>query len=174
MELGEYQKKSRTTAIYPNAGENIIYPALGLCGEVAETLEKLLQTPYDEEAIKKELGDVLWYVSQLCSELKINLAGIHFKGIEFTLMNNLSFEEELVVQAGKIAEVVKKTLRDKEGVCDNTDEEKITECLVVVMYCLDAIIDDAGDVIENVARINIEKLFSRKARGKLKGSGDDR
>ena len=42
------------------------------------------------------------------------------------------------------------------------------------MYCLDAIIDDAGDVIENVARINIEKLFSRKARGKLKGSGDDR
>jgi NTP pyrophosphatase (non-canonical NTP hydrolase) len=82
MNFEEYQKKSRATAKYPNADENYIYPTLGLTGEsgeVAEKIKKVLRDKagkideIDREEIKKELGDVLWYLTQLASELKISL-----------------------------------------------------------------------------------------------------
>ncbi|MEI7425803.1 MAG: nucleoside triphosphate pyrophosphohydrolase family protein [Candidatus Moraniibacteriota bacterium] len=82
MNFEEYQKKSRVTAKYPNADENYIYPTLGLAGEsgeVAEKIKKVLRDKagkideIDREEIKKELGDVLWYLTQLASELKIPL-----------------------------------------------------------------------------------------------------
>ena len=34
MNLNEYQCKSRETALYPNVGDNVVYPTLGLAGEV--------------------------------------------------------------------------------------------------------------------------------------------
>lgn len=82
MELNVYQKKSRVTAKYPQVGKNYIYPTLGLSGEsgeVAEKIKKVLRDKQgridenDREAIKKELGDVLWYLTQLASELKLTL-----------------------------------------------------------------------------------------------------
>lgn len=82
MNFEEYQKKSRLTARYPNADENYIYPTLGLAGEAGEVAEKIKKVIRDKEgkiddetreAIKKELGDVLWYISQLATELKIPL-----------------------------------------------------------------------------------------------------
>ena len=43
MLLSEYQTLSRRTASYPGAGENIVYPTLGLAGEVAEKVKKMLR-----------------------------------------------------------------------------------------------------------------------------------
>lgn len=91
MNFEEYQKKSRNTAIYPNAGENFIYPTLGLSGEAGEVAEKIKKVIRDKngiidgetrEAIQKELGDVLWYVAQLATELKLDLDDIAEKNIE--------------------------------------------------------------------------------------------
>lgn len=85
MNFEEYQKKSRVTAKYPNADENYIYPTLGLAGEageVAEKIKKILRDKSgkvddtDREEIKKELGDVLWYLTQLATELKIPLEDV--------------------------------------------------------------------------------------------------
>lgn len=91
MDFKEYQKKSQKTAIYPNKGKNYIYPTLGLAGEAGEVAEKIKKVIRDKsgiidketkEEIKKELGDVLWYVSQIASELKIPLNDIAEKNIE--------------------------------------------------------------------------------------------
>ena len=91
MNFSEYQKKSRVTAIYPKAGDNFIYPTLGLSGEAGEVAEKIKKVIRDKggviddetrEAIKKELGDVLWYVSQIAAELKLDLDDIAEKNIE--------------------------------------------------------------------------------------------
>lgn len=91
MNFEEYQKKSRVTAIYPNAGENFIYPTLGLAGEAGEVAEKIKKVIRDKngvmddetrEMIKKELGDVLWYVSQIASELKLPLDDVAKTNIE--------------------------------------------------------------------------------------------
>ncbi len=91
MNFEEYQKKSRVTAIYPNAGENFVYPTLGLSGEAGEVAEKIKKVIRDKdgvmddesrEMIEKELGDVMWYVAQLASELKLPLDDIAQKNIE--------------------------------------------------------------------------------------------
>ncbi|KKR09672.1 MAG: putative pyrophosphatase [Parcubacteria group bacterium GW2011_GWA2_39_18] len=82
MTLSEYQKEAQKTAIYPNVGNNFVYPVLGLCGEVGEVAEKVKKIFRDNEGvldeskkqeIKKELGDVLWYVSQISTEMGLSL-----------------------------------------------------------------------------------------------------
>ena len=107
MDFKDYQKLSRQTAKYDNAGDNFLYPTLGLVGEAGEVAEKVKRTMRDgytkatlQPVLKKELGDVLWYVAQVATELDLSL--------------------------------------------------------------------------EEIAEFNLEKLFSRKERGKLSGEGDDR
>jgi NTP pyrophosphatase (non-canonical NTP hydrolase) len=82
MTLNEYQEGATKTALYPDAGKNLIYPILGLCGESGELAEKMKKLIRDDAGIltderkmlmKKELGDVLWYVSQIARELDTNL-----------------------------------------------------------------------------------------------------
>ena len=82
MDFEEYQKRSRKTAIYPNKGNNFVYPVLGLVGESGEVAEKIKKVLRDnggivdetrKEEIKKELGDVLWYLAQIATELDISL-----------------------------------------------------------------------------------------------------
>jgi len=91
MNFEEYQKKSRVTAKYPNAGKNYIYPTLGLSGESGEVAEKIKKVIRDKkgivdeetkEMVKKELGDVLWYVSQIATELELKLNDIAEHNIE--------------------------------------------------------------------------------------------
>jgi NTP pyrophosphatase (non-canonical NTP hydrolase) len=80
--LQTYQEASRATAIYPNQGDNWTYPALGLAGEVGEICNKLKKVMRDDGGVLSdsvratladELGDVLWYVAQLATELKLDL-----------------------------------------------------------------------------------------------------
>ena len=85
MRFAEYQARSRETAVYPDAGSNIVYPALGLCGEAGETAEKVKKAIRDDggtlteerrDAIAAELGDVLWYAAQLATEAGLELEEI--------------------------------------------------------------------------------------------------
>ena len=82
MDLDKYHTEARKTALYPNLGSNIIYPTLGLVGEAGEVAEKVKKVLRDKDGIfdenskqeiKKELGDVLWYIANLCSEFKFSL-----------------------------------------------------------------------------------------------------
>lgn len=81
MELSDYQRLSRSTAKYPRH-EALTYPALGLAGEAGEFADHAKKVIRDDggevtqqrrEAMAKELGDVLWYVAQLASELDLEL-----------------------------------------------------------------------------------------------------
>ncbi len=82
----DYQREAMKTAIYPGKGKgNWVYPALGLAGETGEISEKLKKairddegkiSPERQEALKKELGDVLWYVAALATELTISMQDI--------------------------------------------------------------------------------------------------
>jgi len=91
MTFEEYQKLSRETAIYPGIGKNFVYPTLGLAGEageVSEKVKKILRDNnglVDEERKKeliKELGDVLWYLSQIASELGVSLEEVASLNVE--------------------------------------------------------------------------------------------
>lgn len=91
MRFNDYQNEIKKSAIYPVVGENFIYPLLGLVGETGEVAEKIKKIIRDndgkisgemKEEIEKELGDVLWYFSQLATELDLSLGSIAEKNIE--------------------------------------------------------------------------------------------
>ncbi len=91
MELSDYQRRSRATAVYPGAGDNLLYPTLGLCGEAGEVAEKVKKMVRDDgggltaerrDALAAELGDVLWYVSQLATEAGLDLETIAAENLE--------------------------------------------------------------------------------------------
>jgi NTP pyrophosphatase (non-canonical NTP hydrolase) len=82
MDLNEYQTRSRVTAKYPAIGHAIVYPTLGLVNEAGEFAGKIKKVFRDKngeinsetrEALKAELGDVLWYLAQTCTELGVSL-----------------------------------------------------------------------------------------------------
>jgi NTP pyrophosphatase (non-canonical NTP hydrolase) len=82
MEFSVYQRLSRESAIYPNKDRNIVFPALGLCGEAGEAADGVKKAIRDDggvltdvrrEELAAELGDVLWYASQLATEAGLNL-----------------------------------------------------------------------------------------------------
>ena len=60
----------------------IVYPTMGLvneAGEVAGKVKKIFRdrggeiSDGDREALKQELGDVLWYLAQICTELDLSM-----------------------------------------------------------------------------------------------------
>jgi NTP pyrophosphatase (non-canonical NTP hydrolase) len=82
MDFNDYQTKSRKTAGYPAIGHPVIYPTLGLvneAGEVAGKIKKVFRDKDGEinaetrDALKAELGDVLWYIAQVATELDLTL-----------------------------------------------------------------------------------------------------
>ena len=91
MDFTEYQTKSRKTAGYPPIGHPVIYPTLGLtneAGEVAGKVKKIFRDKggvigeADRQALKGELGDVLWYLAQMCTELGLSLDEVAESNIE--------------------------------------------------------------------------------------------
>jgi len=91
MTFNEYQKEAQKTAIYPNAGNNFVYPVLGLCGEAGEVAEKFKKLFRDnggildenkKQEIKKELGDVLWNIAQISTETGLSFDDVASFNVE--------------------------------------------------------------------------------------------
>lgn len=77
-----YQSQSRRTWNEIECPGTIVYPTLGLtneAGEVAGKIKKIYRDKggcigdTDRHALKDELGDALWYLTQICTELGLTL-----------------------------------------------------------------------------------------------------
>ena len=84
MTFEDYQKEAPKTALYPEA-YRLVYPALSLAGEAGELANKVKKVLRDHggrlseearEAILAELGDVLWYVAQVATDLGESLEAV--------------------------------------------------------------------------------------------------
>lgn len=95
MDFPEYQTKSRKTAMYPSLGDNLPYLGLGIAdeaGEVAGKVKKFIRdshmssigdlTQVQKEDLKKEIGDVLWYISQIATEIGFTLEDVAQSNID--------------------------------------------------------------------------------------------
>lgn len=104
MDFKKYQKMASTTAIYLNKfkmsynnvpetimkylGLSYVANGLGEVGEIQGKVKKILRdqggeiTSQNKEDLKKELGDVLWYVSAMCTELGLSLEDVAKTNIE--------------------------------------------------------------------------------------------
>ena len=81
-DLDEYQQLSRRTWSLVHTDHPIVYPTLGMvneAGELAGKVKKIFRdkegviSPEDREALKYELGDVLWYMAQIATELGLSM-----------------------------------------------------------------------------------------------------
>lgn len=92
MEMNEYQTLASKTAKFPKGSvEGLTYTALGLngeAGEYAELIKKMLRdddgkmSAERREKCKKELGDVLWYLSQAARLCNLTLSEVAETNIE--------------------------------------------------------------------------------------------
>ena len=92
MELNEYQERALETAMHGKE-HKIIYAALGLGNEAGEVLGKIKKwlrgddgkgemSEERKDALKGELGDVLWYVAVLANDLGLNLDDVARANVE--------------------------------------------------------------------------------------------
>ncbi len=77
-------------------------------------------------------------------------------------------------EAGEIAEKVKKIIRDKGGEVSEQDKLDMAKEVGDVLWYLAVFAHHLGIPLETIAQQNLDKLQSRKARGVLQGSGDNR
>lgn len=173
MKLDEYQEMATSTAIYPGT---LAYPTLGLCGEAGEL--SVACKSVDDDPIHKELGDVLWYVANVADDAGLKLSEVCArKTFRFTVPTWQWTGEscqEICVAAGVVAENVKKTLRDNDGVLTDDRRYNIQKALKQIVVALANVASKTNSTLEACAKMNIDKLMSRRERGTLKGDGDDR
>lgn len=179
MLANEYQRAARTTALYPTSAA-VYYPAMGLVGEIGELCNKAKKIVRGDvtfeqrlEDFKKELGDVVWYVAGVASDLGITL--------EEVVNNALAGKQEtgdlnstllrLAAAAGHIA-----------GTADEIKTHGLTvyrraliQSRLEPVVCLIARLCVIFNVeLTDVCHDNIKKLFKRKETGTIRGDGDNR
>jgi len=91
MEMNQYQDQAKTTAVYTDDHQRLICTVLGLAGEAGEVAEKFkkifrdkqgIVSPEDRTEIKKELGDVLWYLAVLSDVIGLKLDDVALHNLE--------------------------------------------------------------------------------------------
>ncbi|MDB5176563.1 MAG: hypothetical protein JWN75_231 [Candidatus Saccharibacteria bacterium] len=80
----------------------------------------------------------------------------------------------LADESGEVLSKFKKLLRDKQGVMGDDDKKEIAKELGDVMWYVTTVSHLLGFSLDEVAQMNLDKLASRKQRGKISGSGDNR
>ena len=88
--FGAYQSRTHSTAIYPGSDTKgdvlaLSYLSLGLNGEAGEVADHIKKAIRDDGGdisegrralVLKEIGDCLWYMSELCSQLQSSLGEV--------------------------------------------------------------------------------------------------
>jgi len=77
-------------------------------------------------------------------------------------------------EAGEIFEKIKKLYRDHNGIESDEFKKAVASEMGDVLWYMARLADHLGFSFADVPKANIEKLFSRKERGKLQGDGDNR
>jgi NTP pyrophosphatase (non-canonical NTP hydrolase) len=80
----------------------------------------------------------------------------------------------LAEEAGEVAGKYAKAIRDEEGVISEERKAAIVKELGDVMWFVAELATCLGVSLEDVVQKNLDKLASRKERGVIHGSGDDR
>lgn len=189
LTLNAYQAAAMSTALPTSL--NMAYMAYGLVNEIGELQEKLISnTPgiLTSEETLKELGDVLWYIagvsqirgwklSEVLLDDTTDIAISKYEAEEASEVSISEFEQNsciklsigLTIAAGSLCGALKKEIRDNTH---KPDVEK--EALRRIFQISVMLAKVMNSTLEHVAIANIEKLASRKARGVIGGSGDNR
>lgn len=81
---------------------------------------------------------------------------------------------KLTGEAGEVSEKIGKNIRDGDGTYSDEFKKELAKELGDVLWYIAALSRDLGYTLEDIGQMNLDKLASRKARGTLSGSGDNR
>lgn len=193
----EYQAFAmQTAAIYPRTAAPVgnepldtipVYPAMAALGEAGELCEKIVDGGRAQLPYLKELGDVLWYITASAVELKLarepgrelwavaTRDGVinDMRGWSMSTVSGMTAELEaikLVAALGRYSERVKKCWRENTRL----DRLACSKDLATALFQIHNVAMCFYSDIATVAQTNVDKLASRRARGTLLGSGDNR
>ena len=165
IDLDSYKEAALKTAFYPNFGNNILYPTVAIIEECGELIEKI-EEKASHLAIVKELGDVLWYCAMVFHEIK--------KPFVFDLEKSFMTPSMLYQAGSKLSGVIKKTERDHNGVFTKEKERELTEHINFILSFVYNVTTSIDYTIEEICKINIDKINERVKNGTIQGSGDNR
>jgi NTP pyrophosphatase (non-canonical NTP hydrolase) len=166
----------------------------GEAGEVAEIVLGLVDTGIlDKVQAQKEMGDVLYYWARICAAFDLSaqrllfnawsrlgraghcaqtvdvLAGDFSSLGDATVFNQMRLGLALNVRAGCVQEIIKKRIRDGD-----MDTTKLGCALEEVIGAWCRLCLALGLVASVVIRSSYDKIEDRKARGVMRGNGNDR
>lgn len=201
--VAEYETGTELTAVYPEAGSGF-YPALryighGLTGEIGEVSEKIKKVYRDEDGILTdtrvlelvhECGDVLWYLTRASVELGVGLFETLQTDTPTDTFDNMNFnwyKEDNDINDQDMS-VLDRASHFTYGMAEwngaFAGEIRSFDYLnsnMAAQYALSSIAHNLNELLKllgssmgEAAKINQEKLFSRKRRGVIGGSGDTR
>lgn len=82
MDFDAYQALAGRTSVEGRSDiDRLTNGALGLGGEAGEVVELVKKHRYhghalDADGVKKELGDVLWYIAEVCSAVGLSMGDV--------------------------------------------------------------------------------------------------
>ena len=79
MDFDRYHHKSQIFAIYPEVGNNLTYPTLGLCGEAGEVAEKVKKIFRDKGGVL-DAADRLALIANLDLVITVDTSVAHVAG----------------------------------------------------------------------------------------------
>lgn len=172
MNFLKYEEIVIGSMVYPNQGNNLAYPVLGLVEETGEIVEKI--DFLDKQGLKKEMGDVIWYMTAFCYELNCN-----FDKFESDMKYIPQLKTQAILQnvgdiISKIASIVKKTMRDSGGVITVDNKGKLEILIQQIINLFNTLSLNQKFTIYDVLELNANKIIDRKNRNVVHGSGDDR
>ena len=194
MTLNQYQADAISTAF--DSAKSMHYLAPGLAGEIFE-LQEVVAFFFDRdtyhEKVLAEVGDVFWFIALIADEFDWSLENVILDCDDEELYDSLDAYQSVVISSlfdGQIDErnlalelgaasndivsVWAKAVRDNAGEVTQDKQVKLKIALNDAFFSASRLAFMSGWNIEEVMSHNIDKLFSRKARGKLSGSGDNR
>jgi NTP pyrophosphatase (non-canonical NTP hydrolase) len=182
--LRQYQIESRKTAIYPDLGQNLWYPSLGLMEELEELndAQRAYGLNYAPEllgSVIAEAGDVAWYIAQICTELDLDLGVVvslcRPEGSNLGWHRHWSKASGLTdISYGFIAKTAKKWHRD--GGTPDRLQHFVFICQYFWYKSVDHNVNFSTEYpdVWAILSANIAKLNDRMERNTIKGDGDNR
>lgn len=176
----EYIENTSKTAVYEGAdGKNcngIFYAVMGFADEAYELFDSL-----GSEKKLDEFGDLLYYFARVIKEYGLSIEDIEKEAADLKEQMKVFRIDDAMHQvfssACKINGITKKYLRDEDFQNSKPSAEKKSRVQFNLAYALVGIYNLCNFFKvdwREVASKNLEKLFSRKERNVLHGSGDYR
>jgi NTP pyrophosphatase (non-canonical NTP hydrolase) len=191
MDFQTYQEQAATTAIYPR-GELVVDRELLLhvfrmseyVGKIQGIVKKAIRDNGGTISAKKsdelmilfsDLADAAYQSEELIPESEKRGHFEEFSSVTPYKHANLDLGQVyallgLVNETGEVAEHVANSLETGE----NIDVQAVAKELGDVEWYQNAVATEFGFKMSEIAQANLDKLFSRKERGTLQGSGDNR